>query len=560
MTEQDPVGRLDQGPGFILVIVLALRPTLGNWPPIPALVLLGREENFSVKTSREGRRRGGRTARKAARAEASAAVLPYLTRAMAPLEILSDDGLSQIESNAETILEEVGIDFRGFPSALDRLAAAGAQIDGERVRFARGLCREIVSTKAPGSFTQHARNPARNLQIGGTACVFAPGYGSPFVHDIEAGRRYASFEDFCNFVKLAHVSPAMHSSGGTVCEPVDIPVSHRHLDMVYAHLRYSDKAFMGSVTSPERAEDSVAMAKVIMGDAFVENHCVLLNLINPSSPMAWDVSMLSVAEAYAEHGQATMISPFILSGAMAPVTVAGVAAQSLAEALAGMAFVQLVRPGAPMVLGSFASSMSMRSGAPTFGTPEAAQTLFVMAALTRRLGLPFRSGGSLCASKLPDAQAGAESASTLLPTLMAGTNFVLHAAGWLEGGLTMGYEKFIIDADQCALWGRLLAGVDLSEKGQAMDAIREVGPGQHFLGAAHTLANFETAFGQSEVSHNDSFEKWQEEGSLDAARRAQTLWREKLAGYEVPDIDASAHEELCAFVARRREEIPESAE
>jgi trimethylamine--corrinoid protein Co-methyltransferase len=506
------------------------------------------------------RRSGGRAARQAARSQASAAVLPYLVQVAAPFEALSEEGLVCIEGNAETILEEVGIDFRGYPSALDRLARAGAAVDGERVRFPRGLCREIITAHAPASFTQQARNPGRALQIGGNASVFAPAYGSPFVHDLEGGRRYATLEDFRNFVKLAYASPAMHSSGGTVCEPMDVPVAHRHLDMIYAHLRYSDKAFMGSVTAPERAQDTIDMAKLVFGDEFVETHCVILNLINAASPMAWDVSMLSVAEVYARHGQATMITPFILAGAMAPVTVAGVAAQTLAEALAGMAFVQLVRPGAPMVFGSFASSLSMQSGAPTFGTPEAAQVIFVMAALARRLGVPFRSGGNLCASKLPDAQAGVESASTLIPTLLAGTHFVLHAAGWLEGGLAMGYEKFIIDADQCALWGRLLAGIDLSENGQAMEAIREVGPGQHFLGAAHTLANFETAFGRSEVSHNDSFEQWREEGSLDAAQRAQALWKQKLEDYVAPAIEASTEDALHAFIARRRREIPDSAE
>ncbi len=511
-----------------------------------------------MKGSDGGRRKGGRAARKAARAEASAAVLPYLTWATSPLEILSEEGLCLIESNAELILEEVGIDFRGYPSALTRLAEAGAEVDGERVHFPRGLCRQLITKTAPAVFTQHARNPARNLQIGGNATVFAPAYGAPFVHDLEGGRRYGTLEDFRNFVKLAYLSPAMHSSGGTVCEPVDIPVAHRHLDMIHAHLRYSDKAFMGSATAPERAQDSMDMAKLVLGDAFVESHCVLLSLINASSPMAWDASMLGVAEVYARSGQAVLMAPFILSGAMAPVTVAGVAAQTLAEAMAGLAFVQLVRPGAPMVFGSFASSMSMQSGAPTFGTPEAAQVLFVMAALARRLGLPFRSGGNLCGSKLPDAQAGAESAGTLLPTLMAGTNFVLHAAGWLEGGLCMGYEKFIMDADQCALWGRLLAGVDLSENGQALEAIREVGPGSHFLGTAHTLANFETAFGRSEVFHSDSFESWQEEGSRDTAQRAHVLWKEKLENYEAPEMDEGLSEGLNDFVARRRTEIPES--
>jgi len=507
-----------------------------------------------------GRRSGGRAARKAARSAAHAEVIPYLVRAAPAYDALSDEGLACIEDNAETVLEEVGIDFRGYPTALDLLAGAGANIDGERVRFPKGLCREIVTGSAPGSFTHHARNPSRNLQIGGDASVFVPAYGSPFVYDLEAGRRYATLEDFCNFVKLAYMSPALHGSGGTVCEPVDIPVAHRHLDMIYAHLRYSDKAFMGSVTAPERAEDTLAMAKLVFDEEFVESHCITINLINAASPMAWDGSMLGAAEVYARHGQATLITPFILAGAMAPVTVAGVATQTLAEALAGMTFVQLVRPGAPMVFGSFASSLSMQSGAPTFGTAEAAQVIFVMAALARRLGVPFRSGGNLCASKVPDAQAGAESASTLIPTLLAGTHFVLHAAGWLEGGLTMGYEKFIIDADQCGLWGRLLAGIDLSENGQAMEAIREVGPGQHFLGAAHTLANFETAFGRSEVSHSDSFEQWREEGSLDTASRAHGLWKQKLESYAPPEIDPAADAALLDYVARRRREIPDQAE
>ena len=506
------------------------------------------------------RRSGGRAARHAVRLEAQADALPYLVRQISPFEIISEEGLSLIEANADTILEEVGIDFRGYPSALERLSAAGASLDGERVRFPRGLCRELVTAHAPADFIHHARNPSRNVRVGGDACAFAPAYGSPFVQDREGGRRYATLEDFHNFVKLAYQSPAMHCSGGTVCEPVDIPVSQRHLDMVYAHLRYSDKPFMGSVTAPERAEDCIAMAGRVFGEDFVETHPVMVNLINASSPMAWDGTMLGVAEVYARHGQATMMTPFILAGAMAPVSVAGVAAQTLAEALAGMAFIQLVCPGAPVIFGSFASSMSMQSGAPTFGTAEAAQTLFVMASLARRLGVPFRSGGNLCASKLPDAQAGAESASTLLPTLLAGTHYVLHAAGWLEGGLVMGYEKFIIDADRCALWGRFLAGVDLSESGQAMDAIREVGPGQHFLGASHTLAHFESAFGLSEVSNNDSFEQWQEEGGLDTAERAQVLWRKKLESYQAPALDEGIDEALLDFMARRREELPDEFE
>ena len=504
------------------------------------------------------RRSGGRAARRAARSEATQEAVPFLTRSMAPVEVVSEEGLAAIEDNAETILEEVGIDFREYPRALELLGSAGAQVDGERVRFPRGMCREIIEASAPSTYTHHARNPARSVQVGGDATVFAPAYGPPFVHDLDDGRRYATIEDFNNFVKLAYQSPHLHLSGGTVCEPVDVPVSKRHLDMIYAHLRYSDKPFMGSVTAAERAQDTVDMAKLVFGDEFVEANTVVTSLINASSPMAWDATMLGAADVYAQHNQATMLSPFILAGAMAPVTVAGVAAQTLAEAWAGMTFAQVARPGAPMIFGAFASSMSMQTGAPTFGTPEPALVLYTVAALARRLGLPFRSGGSLCASKIPDAQAAAESMATLVPTVMAGVNFVLHAAGWLEGGLAMGYEKFVIDADQCGLMARFMKGVDLSDNGQAMAAIRETGPGQHFLGSAHTLENFESAFARSEVANNDSFEQWSEEGSLDAAQRANGIWKKMLADYQAPALDEAADEALGEFMERRRAEIPDA--
>ena len=394
------------------------------------------------------------------------------------------------------------------------------------------------------------------MQIGGDATVFAPNYGSPFVHDLDAGRRYATLADFENFVKLTYLSPNLHHSGGTVCEPVDIPVNKRHLDMVYAHLRYSDKPFMGSVTAGTRAADSLELARIGFGGD-LGDRTVMTSLINASSPLVWDATMLAAAQVYAAGNQATIITPFILAGAMAPVTTAGVAAQTLAEALAGMAFTQLVRPGAPVVFGSFASSMSMQTGAPTFGTPEPSLVLYVVAQLARRLGVPFRSGGSLCASKLPDAQAAYESANTLQATVLGGVNFVLHAAGWLEGGLAIGYEKFVLDDDQLGMMATFVRGVDLSENGQALDAIRENGPGQHFLGTAHTLANFENAFYRSTTADNASYEQWLEDGGLDAAQRANTIWKRRLAAYEPPPIDAAVDEALREFIARRKSEMPD---
>jgi trimethylamine--corrinoid protein Co-methyltransferase len=333
--------------------------------------------------------------------------------------------------------------------------------------------------------------------------------------------------------------------------------------MVYAHMRYSDKPFMGSVTHPLRAQDSVDMAKILFGDNYIDvetgkPRTVITSLINANSPLTYDTTMLGALKVYARNNQALLVTPFILAGAMAPVTVAGACTVTLAEALAGLAFVQLLNPGGPVIFGSFASSVSMQSGAPTFGTPEPTLVLFTMAALARRLGVPFRSGGALCASKVPDAQAAYESANTMMPTCLAGANFVLHTAGWLEGGLAMGYEKFVMDADQAGMMHAFLAGVDLSENGQALDAIREVGPGKHFLGCAHTQANFENAFYRSPLADNNSVEQWEAEGSLDMAQRANALWKKMLREYEAPPIDPGVDEALIDFIARRKASFPDS--
>ncbi|HUO96428.1 MAG TPA: trimethylamine methyltransferase family protein [Steroidobacteraceae bacterium] len=508
-------------------------------------------------------RGGGREAKRAARAARSAVTIPYITRSIPTYEVLDEEGLATIERNAETILCEVGIDFRDDPEALAIWKHAGADVEGERVRFPRGMCRTLVQRSAPREFVQHARNPARSVVIGGKHTVFAPAYGSPFIRSLDDGRRYARIEDFRNFVKLAYLAPSLHHSGGTICEPVDLPVNKRHFDMIYTHIKYSDKPFMGSVTAQERAEDTVAMARIAFGDAFTDPasgqpKTVLTSLINANSPMTFDATMLGALKVYARNNQATIVTPFILAGAMSPVTVAGTAAQTLAESLAGMAFAQLINPGAPVIFGSFASSISMQSGAPTFGTPEPALVLYVMAALARRLGVPFRSGGGLCASKIPDAQAAYESANTLLPTCLAGVNFVLHTAGWLEGGLAMGYEKFMMDVDQAGMMQTFLSGVDMSDNGQAMDAIREVGPGKHFLGCAHTQANFETAFYRSPLADNNSYEQWEAEGAQDMAKRANALFKRQLAEYEPPPLDPAIDEALLDYMARRKASFADS--
>ena len=512
-------------------------------------------DNRPVKRRSRG---GGRDARRNARGTGDGALAkPYITSEIAPVDILSDEGAEIIENNAEVILEEIGIDFRDDPEALEILRNVGCDVQQERVHFPRGLARQLCAS-APSSYTQHARNPMRSVKIGNNNMVFAPVYGPPFVRDLNNERRYATMEDFRNLVKLTYMLPGLHHSGGTICEPVDLPVTKRHLEMVYAHQRLSDKPYMGSVTAPSRAQDTVEMSKILFGDDFVAENVVISSLINANSPMTWDDTMLGALKVYARNKQATVISPFILAGAMSPVSVAGTLAQTLAEAMSGIAFAQAVNPGAPVIFGSFASSMSMQTGAPTFGTPEPAKVLFGCAKLARRLGVPFRSGGSLTGSKMADAQAAYESANTLLPTVMAGTNFVLHSAGWMEGGLVADFAKLVLDADQLTMVPKLVNGIDLSENGQALDALRETGPGQHFLGSSHTQANFQDAFWRSSMADNKTFEQWSSEGEITSAERARKRAAEILAAYKEPPIDPAIDEALQAYVAKRMEELPDS--
>ena len=506
---------------------------------------------------RRGRGGGGASARRQARSGPQLTSLPYIHRQLEPTDILSLEAVEIIEANADVLMEEVGVVYSEDEEALKMWKDAGADVQGERVHFPKGLCRELMKT-APSSFTQHARNPERNVEIGGKNTVFAPVYGPPFVRDLEGERRYATIEDFQTFVKLAYMAPAMHHSGGTVCEPCDIPVNKRHLDMVYSHIKYSDKPFMGSVTAPERAEDTLKMAQILFGEEFVDQNCVLVSLINCNSPMTLDGTMLGALKVYARANQASIVSPFIVGGAMSPVTVAGTLAQVLCEATSAVAFSQLCRPGSPVIMGTFATSISMQSGAPSFGTPEPGQVLMGAAQFARRYNLPFRSGGSLTGAKIPDAQAAYDSANTLWPAMLGGVNFMLHSAGWLEGGLVSSFDKFIMDCDQLAAAQKFAGGVDMSENGQAMDAIRQVGPGSHYLGCDHTQANFETAFFASNVADNNSFEQWEIEGELRNDQRANKVAREWLESYQAPSLDLAKDEELLAFIKAKKDSMPDA--
>ena len=502
-------------------------------------------------------RGGGGAARRAARNAVSFDTAKYIERKIPLFNVLSDEALEIIEDNAEGILEEVGVNFVANPAALERWRDAGADIDGERVRIPRGLARKLCAT-APNRITQHARNPERTVEIGGNSLVCAPVYGPPFVRDYKGGRRYATMDDFRTFVKLGYMSKWLHHSGGTVCEPTDVPVNKRHLDMLHAHMTLSDKPYMGSVTEPSRAQDSVEMSEILFGREFVGKNTVMTSLININSPMTFDDVMMGALEVYAKANQACIVSPFIVGGAMAPVSVAGTLTQVMAEVLAGIAYSQLIRPGAPVIFGAFVTSIDMNSGAPTFGTPEASQILYGAGQLARRMNLPFRSGGGLCGSKLPDAQAAYETAHTHNAALLGGVNFMLHSCGWLEGGLVSSFEKFVMDADQLGVLHQMARGVEVDVNAQALDAIREVGPGGHYLGCAHTQENFKEAFWKSDLLDYKPFETWDEEGARDTQQLASERVARMLSDYEQPALDPAIAEALDAYVANKKASMPDA--
>ncbi|MEO1138665.1 MAG: trimethylamine methyltransferase family protein [Pseudomonadota bacterium] len=512
---------------------------------------------MSEAAARRRGRGGGGAARRAERTAIHFETAKYIERNIPNFEILNDEALEIIEQNAETVLEEIGVNFVDNPGALARWKDAGADIDGERVRIPRGLARQLIKT-APGEYTQHARNPERSVVVGGKNMVCAPVYGPPFVRDLNGGRRYATMDDFEKFVKLGYMSKWLHHSGGTVCEPTDIPVNKRHLDMLRAHMVLSDKPFMGSVTEPSRAQDSVDMCGILFGKDFVQDNTVMTSLININSPLTFDDVMMGAMEVYAQNNQACIVSPFIVGGAMAPVSVAGTLTQVLAEVLAGIAYNQLCRAGAPVIMGTFVTSIDMNSGAPTFGTPEAAHITYGAGQLARRLGLPYRSAGSFTGSKLPDAQAAFETANSLNMGLLSGVNFMLHSCGWLEGGLVSSFEKFVMDADQLGILHHLAKGVSVDENGQAMDAIREVGPGGHYLGCAHTQSNFKSAFWRSELLDYKPFETWAEEGARDTMTLANAKVDMMLANYQQPALDPAISDALDEYVADKKASMPDA--
>lgn len=498
----------------------------------------------------QDRRRERRAQRVAAAAPVRAQPITY---DIPPFEMATPAGLDRLHEASMRILSEFGIDFYD-EEVRDILRRHGVDVRGDTAFFSAALIEEYVG-KAPREFTQLARNPENNVVIGGNQVVFAPIYGPPFVLDLDGGRREALLVDFQNFVKLAYLSPYIHHSGGTIVEPTDEPVSTRHLDMVWSHIKYSDKAFMGSVTSAANARDSVKMAEILFGAEQIRENTGLLSLINVSSPRRFDDRMLGAIKVYAKARQGLIITPFILAGAMGPTTIAGTVAQQNAEALAGIALTQMINPGTPVVYGSFLTNIDLQSGSPVFGSPESQVGLYTSAQLARRYNLPFRGGGMFSSSKIPDAQAGYESVMVMQATMLARTNFVLHAAGWLENGLVAGYEKFVLDCEILGMLHIWAKGLDLSDEAFAWDAIAEVPPGGHYLGTAHTMRHFRDAFYRAELFDYNSAEQWELNGAEDSYSRANKKVHQLLESYEAPALDPAIEEALTDFMTRRKAEI-----
>ncbi|MGQ0601297.1 MAG: trimethylamine methyltransferase family protein [Anaerolineales bacterium] len=496
-----------------------------------------------------------RAARRQQRSESALFKVPFrpIRNTWRPMELLTPEGLEQLHTASMRILEETGMMMMDGET-LDLWEKAGAKVDrkAQHVWLDRGLVMEAVA-KAPVSFIWRARNPAHNVTLGGDYITFAPQGGVAYVTDLDNGRRRGTLADYEKFLKLVQMMGMLHYAGEQLIAPHEVPSSLRHLRRLPRAITLTDKALMEAAHGRIITQDALAMARLVFGDA--EDQPYIGGVINASSPLRYDDRMLGGLLTYARAGQVTIITPFILAGAMSPISVAAAMAQQNAEALAGIALTQLVRPGAPVIYGGFTSNIDMKSGSPAFGTPEGAWAMSVGAQLARRYHLPYRGSGSLNTSKTPDAQAVWETLWTTWPAILSHTNFIMHAVGWLEGGLTVSYEKIIIDAESLAMFQHFLAGFAFNDDTLALDSIKEVGSGGHHFGTTHTQARYSTEFYESFLADRQGYESWAAAGSMDTAQRANAVWKEVLAQYEQPPLDVAIKDALDDFVARREREL-----
>ena len=473
-----------------------------------------------------------------------------------PVSVLTDEQLDTIHETAMRICEEIGLDVL-HDGMRERLAAAGLSVDEERVRFDRGFVMEQVAT-APRTFDLRARNPQRTVTVGGGTPLWMNVGGPPFASDVDGGRRSGTLEDHDRFIRLTQAAAPLNCVQTGAVEAQELDVAMRHMDMEYSTIRWSDLPYTTYGTSGPKARDGIAMAAIVHGgrDA-IETSPALMGIVNSNSPLVWDLRMTDALIAWAEANQAIAVTPFLLSGATAPVSVSGGLAQQAAEALTGVAMAQLVRPGTPCVYGSFYTATDMRTGAPAFGTPESVLGLLAGGQISRRYGLPFRGGGGLASSNTVDAQAAAETTLMLTATMLAGADVVLHAAGWLEGGLTASFEKFALDVELLEQFGRQARGIGFTDEELAFDALKEVGPGGLYLASPHTMEHFKQWLYMSPLFTTPDFATWESMGSTDTRQRAAERWKALLDSYEDPGIDDAVDEELRAYVERRKQDPPE---
>lgn len=504
----------------------------------------------------EGRtRRGGRASLRKKRQQRDVTMLPALKRGMPLTEPLSEEQIEKIDTASMDILEEVGVVFRD-DEAIAHWREVGADVRADdRVHLDRGLVRELIKT-IPAEFTYHARNPANNLPFGNEHSMFIPMTGAPYLRDLEDKRRNPTLNDLADFHKLAHQLPAMHSSAHHIVEPMDHVVAHRHLRITYSSMKHSDKTFMGMTTSGKNAEDVLDMCAILFGEEFLETHPVVTGNCNGNSPLVWDETMLSAMRAFNRRNQPVLCSPFVLGGANTPASTAAAVAQLNAEALSALAYTQVVRKGCPAIYGHYLSTVSMASGAPMAGTPEISLMNFMIGQMARYYDVPWRTSNTLGGAKTFDAQAGYESATTLMAVMLSGANYLWHSAGWNEAGMHCSMAKFIVDAEQCAMAYRMSEGVQWGDFDEALSAVRDIGPGGHYLGHEHTLATFKEAFFMPKLFDNNSYEQWVADGSKDITGRALTEAKLLLESYVEPKLDEGINEALLDYIARREREIP----
>ena len=501
-----------------------------------------------------GTTRRGRSSRRQKSQTRNFKMLPGLRRRLPLTEPLDPDQIQRIDNASMEILENTGIHFRD-KIALEDWKSVGAKIVGETVFLDRFLLKDLIKS-IPETFTFHARNPKNNLDFGKNYSMFVPMTGAPYLRDLEDKRRNPTLDDLANFHKLSHMLPAMHSSAHHIVEPYDHPISQRHLRITYSSMRYSDKTFMGMTTSPKNAEDVIKMCDILFGPNFIDNHPVVTGNCNGNSPLVWDETMLGAMRAFCKRNQPVLCSPFVLGGANTPASVAPTVAQLNAEALSALAYTQVIKKGAPAIYGHYLSTVSMKSGAPMAGTPEISLMNFMVGQMARYYKVPWRTSNTLGGAKTFDAQAGYESATTLMAVMMSGANYIWHSAGWNEAGMHCSTAKFIVDAEQCAMAYRMAEGINWDDFDEGLKAVNDIGPGGHYLGHPHTLENFQRAFFMPELFDNNSIEQWQAEGAIEITERALKYANSLLADYEEPKIDEAINEELLNFIELRESQIP----